>query len=142
MTMTSVATYNPQHNESYRDLHGRNYAIAMRIHYGERTTWEYRQFCKRMGVSLEEGVSLPGRPRVFPMAEPVECDGCGAAFDLRKAPEEYVYGEGFVRHCPECGEPGVEAFDKAVVCHECDGFPCTCDESDDPIVEWLEASQR
>ena len=115
--------------------------IAQRIYSGRLTTWEFRQFCRDVGVSDWFGAYIPGHPDPFPVEDPQACDACGAVYPASYVSDSQIQTIGAIRYmatgdcepaeyeieCPDCGAR--DSFQRAVVCWECDEYPCCCDEA-------------
>jgi hypothetical protein len=120
--------------------------LAAKIERGHAVTWEYRQWCDSLGLTLTEGLTERWRPDPFPMMHPMVCRHCGhycSAATVLSHMERVFSGrhqspgldepDQYETFCSECGRH--ETFVPAVVCSECREFPCVCDPADAEYVD-------
>lgn len=135
-TITSAETLLgliPKIRSSYAQL------AAARIQVGALTTWEFREYLRNTGRSVEEALLLGGCPCPFPLADPVRCCNCGEVFGEAEAtarcaiaerisgPAERCHPGEYTLHCPEC--QCAEWWEPAIRCAECEERPCVCQEA-------------
>jgi len=128
-----------------RARQGMGNMLAQRIRSGLPTTWEYRKFCRTCGTAVDKGVYLANSPWPFPLNDPMECRRCGFIMSRedRESPEnaevvnpgcycgpaEWWREPDVMARCPECGAPE-SMFALAIVCAECNEYPCICEQWD------------
>jgi len=127
---------------------------SQRIANGEPITSDYRIFCEFRGLSPLVGVFHPDAPRALPYEKAVRCAVCESVFEkeeLDKRGDAWICtlrgfhtcpsGEDpgpdeFVQCCPHCGtrEDSIslrrDLFVPVIHCHECDYYPCICENND------------